>query len=106
VTRGRVPFGRSSTAGKYHSNVRFAIYRVGPGAADPKGIGEGASLALPRVLGGFRRVDEPVNAATTLVVEVVPDCWQDARQLSLPTICLDWPVCWFISIKALCMRWL
>ena len=57
MTRGRVPIGRSSNAEKYHSNVSFAIYRVGPGAVDPEGIGEALHLRC-LVLGGFPRVDD------------------------------------------------
>jgi hypothetical protein len=59
--------------------LNLAVYRVGPGAVDPPGFGEGISLALPCVLGGFRRVDEPVDVAAVLPGWLVPDCSQDAR---------------------------
>ena len=79
MTRGRVLLVDHQLLESITSNVSLPIYR--PGAVDPEGIGEGASLALPCVLGGFRRVDEPVDVAAVLLGWVVPDCSQDARNV-------------------------
>jgi hypothetical protein len=45
---------RSLSTNGHHSSI--AVYGVGPGAVDPAGTGEGASLE-PCVLGGFLRAD-------------------------------------------------
>lgn len=66
--------------------VAAASYSVGAGAVDPEGIGEGASLE-PFVLGGFLFADflaagvgdGLLVAAVLVLVWVVPDCSQDAR---------------------------
>jgi len=63
-----------------------AVYGIGPGAVDPAGFGDGASVE-PCVFGGFLFADVfeagvgngLLIAAVVLLVPVVPDCSQDAR---------------------------
>jgi hypothetical protein len=58
-----------------------AVYGVGPGAVDPAGTGEGASVE-PCVFGGFLFADlfdagvgdGLLIAAVVVLVPVVPDC--------------------------------
>ena len=82
----------------------LAIYRVGPGAVDPPGFGEGISLALPCVLGGFRRVDEPVDVAAVLLGWVVPDCSQDARNVMPIRTAMREIRCLFITYSLIAAR--
>jgi hypothetical protein len=65
--------------------LTLAVYGVGSGAVDPAGLGEGASVE-PCVFGTFFFADRFAAGvgdgwlvAAALLVWVVPDCSQDAR---------------------------
>jgi hypothetical protein len=79
-------------------------YRVGPGAVDPDGTGEGISLALPCVLGGFRRVDEPVDAVVVVGAGVVPVCSQDVRNVMPIRTAMRENTCLFIRYSLIAPR--
>jgi len=86
----RYRFPRSLVETSYesvNSELGGAPYGVGSGAVDPAGIGEGASLE-PCVFGGFLFAAalwaDGVGvgwaiAGAVVLVPVVPDCWQDAK---------------------------
>ena len=82
------------------ASVNSRLYRVGPGAVDPDGIGEGISLALPCVLGGFLFAVPPVVAAV-LLVWVVPDCSQDVRNAMPIRTAIREISCFFIGYNLL-----
>jgi hypothetical protein len=79
------------------------VYGVGAGAVDPAGIGDGASVE-PCVFGGslFADLFEAgvgdglLIAAVVVVVPVVPDCWQDARNAMPIRIAIRENRCFFI----------
>jgi hypothetical protein len=76
--------GRLTTKG---AQLAVAVYGVGAGAVDPAGTGEGASVE-PCVFGGFLLADLfeagvgdglLIAAVVVVLVPLVPDCSQDAR---------------------------
>ena len=81
-----------------------AVYGVGAGAVDPSGTGEGASFD-PCVFGGFLFADlfeagvgdGLLTAAVVVLVPVVPDCWQDARNARPTRIAGKEITCFFIA---------
>ena len=104
--------GRLAIAGPAacQANVNSAhscrVHGVGAGAVDPEGIGEGASLE-PCVLGGFLFADaffpDGVGdglaiADAVVLVPVVPDCWQDAKNAMPIRTAIKENTCFFIGI--------
>jgi len=85
-----------------------ALYGVGPGAVEPLGIGDGASLE-PCVFGGLRRADlfeagvgdGLLAAAVVVLVPVVPDCWHDARNAMPIRTAVREIICFFIGYTLL-----
>jgi hypothetical protein len=83
--------------------LAVSVYGVGSGAVDPAGIGEGASVE-PCVFGGFLVADlfeagvgdGLLIAAVVVVVPVVPDCSQDARNAMPIRTAISENTCFFI----------
>jgi hypothetical protein len=80
-----------------------ALYRPGPGAVDPPGIGEGASLDEPCVFGGFLLADAPAGDADGLLIAavllgcVVPESWHAAKNAMPIETTIRANVCFFIG---------
>ena len=93
------------------------LYGVGPGAVEPAGIGEGASVE-PCVFGGFLRADLLdagvgdgllIAAVVAVLVPVVPDCSHDARNVMPIKTAMTEIICFFIGynlLRAAQSRWL
>ena len=79
----------------------IAVYGIGAGVGDPAGTGEGASVE-PCVFGGFLFADffeagvgdGLLIAAVVVLVPVVPDCSQDARN-AMPIRTAIREITWF-----------
>ena len=97
--------------------LTIAVYGVGPGAVDPDGIGDGAS-AEPCVFGGFLVADLfeagvgdgllIAAVVAVVLVPVVPDCSQDARNAMPIRTAIREIRCFFItcSVRATQSLWL
>jgi hypothetical protein len=85
--------------------LAVAVYGVGAGAVDPSGAGEGASVE-PCVFGGFLFADLfeagvgdglLIAAVVVVLVPLVPDCWQDARNAMPMRTAIRRSTCFFIG---------
>src|SRR5215211_4524394 len=89
--------------------LSVAVYGVGPGAVDPLGTGDGASVE-PCVFGGFLFADLfeagvgdglLIAAVLAVLVLVVPDCSQDARNAMPIRTAIKVNRCFFIGYSLL-----
>jgi hypothetical protein len=92
--------------------LTIAVYGVGAGAVDPSGIGEGASVE-PCVFGGFLFADLfeagvgdglLIAAVVAVLVPVVPDCSQDARNVRPIRTAIRENRCFFIGVYSTSCR--
>jgi hypothetical protein len=89
--------------------LAVAVYGVGAGAVDPSGTGEGASVE-PCVFGGFLFADLfeagvgdglLIAALVVLLVPLVADCSQDARNAMPTRTAIKENTCFFIGLYLL-----
>jgi hypothetical protein len=100
---------RTSPIEQQLPQLAASVYGVGSGAVDPAGIGEGASVE-PCVFGGFLFADLfeagvgdglLVAAVVVVLVPVVPDCSQDARNAMPIRTAIREMSCFFIGYTLL-----
>jgi hypothetical protein len=90
--------------GTHYPQPTVAVHGVGAGAVEPSGTGEGASVE-PCVFGGFLFADLfeagvgdglLIDAVVVVLVPVVPDCSQDARNAKPIRTAIREITCFFI----------